>query len=96
MRLKKQLALRQRDRMRHHMPDILQLDAGCADERVLDPANGFANDMEIMMDQQIDTKQNRTCERVLYGYNPVLRSPSEHGREHLFQARTRKQLCVRS
>jgi hypothetical protein len=78
--------------MRHHVPNVLQLNAGGADQCVLDPANSLADDMQIMLNQQIHAEENGTGKRILNRHNPISSGPAQYGFKDLLQAGTRKQL----
>ena len=80
--------------MRHDLPNILQLHTGRSDERMFNSADRLADDMKVMLDEEIYAEQHRTCQCVLDRYNSITRRTGQYGIEDLLEARAWKQLCI--
>src|SRR5438045_4484381 len=67
MRPEKLFALRKRNGMGIDIADVLQSNAGYANNRMLDVTHGFGNDEQLMLIEQIEIEMNRSCQGILYG-----------------------------
>jgi hypothetical protein len=62
---------------------------------MLNSANCFPDDMEIVLDKKVDTQQHGTCQRVLDRHNSITRIATQYRIKNLLETGARKQLGIR-